>query len=229
MAYEPRTILMELARLGALEHQVDISTGALSEALGTSQQTASLYLIRMASDGYIDRTMKRYGSLVRITEMGLDLLYDTYTSLFQMFGRSRTRVLRCKVSSGLGEGAYYLAQRGYIEQVADKLGFVPFPGTLNLELSMHDAPFLDLLRKGPGIQINSFESEGRTFGSCLCYHSEIEGVMSAVMVPIRTIHKRTLEIISPERLRTCIGLEDGSSVEIKVRYHGVEPFPGNPS
>jgi riboflavin kinase len=223
MPYDPRSLLVELARRGALEHQLDISTGSISSFIGCSQQTASLYMIKLATDGYIERTMKRYGSKVRITEKGLDLLYGTYLSLFDFFGRSRSIDLVCKVGSGLGEGAYYLAQQGYIDQVKVKLGFHPFPGTLNLELMPQDSPVIDLLRKGPGIEIVSFASDGRTFGRCLCYECRIRDRSGAVMVPFRTIHKRTLEIISDVRLRDIMDLKDGESVKIQIIYPGEEP------
>ena len=36
--------------------------------------------------------------------------------------------------SGLGEGAYYIMIKGYRKQFQSKLGFDPFPGTLNLRL-----------------------------------------------------------------------------------------------
>lgn len=225
MPYEPRSLLIELAMMGALEHQVDIKTVALSGVIGTSQQTASLYLIRLHSDGYIERTMKRHGSRIRITDKGLDLLYRTHLSLNEIFGRQRSIDLACRVGSGLGEGAYYLAQQGYIDQVREKLGFVPYPGTLNLEVSEKDSPVIDLLRKGPGIEISSFSSGGRTFGSCLCYRCRIKDIEGAVMVPFRTIHKRTLEIISHRRLRDDLGLDDGSTVIVRVLYPGTDDHP----
>ena len=40
-----------------------------------------------------------------------------------------------EVSSGLGEGRYYISRKSYIIQFQEKLGFIPFLGTLNIRVS----------------------------------------------------------------------------------------------
>ena len=34
----------------------------------------------------------------------------------------------------MGEGSYYMSLKGYKKQFKEKLGYEPFPGTLNLKL-----------------------------------------------------------------------------------------------
>lgn len=212
---------MDLAKRGAMERYIDITTRELSKDIGCSQQTVSLYLVRLSSEGYIDRIMRSSGSRLRITERGLDLLFGMYTGLHSMFGRQRTIRMSGHAADGLGEGAYYLSQEGYIKQVEEKLGFHPYPGTFNVLLSQQDSPVLELLRRGPGIDIGSFTNGDRTFGSCICYRCRIDGHPGAVMIPIRTIHKNTLEIISHMRLRDSIA-DDASKVEIDVDYPSLD-------
>ncbi len=38
-----------------------------------------------------------------------------------------------EVVSGLFEGAYYISKEGYHRQIVEKLGFEPFPGTLECQ------------------------------------------------------------------------------------------------
>ena len=42
--------------------------------------------------------------------------------------------LEGEVTSGLGKGKYYMSKQVYQEEFDDKLGFRPFPGTLNLKV-----------------------------------------------------------------------------------------------
>ena len=58
--------------------------------------------------------------------------------------------MRGKILSGLGQAQYFLTREGYSRQFAAKLGFVPFPGTLNVLL---EEPFP---AEGTAIEIKSF-------------------------------------------------------------------------
>ena len=49
--------------------------------------------------------------------------------------KNKRVVLTGRVKSGLGEGRYYMSQKGYRAQFAKRLGIDPYPGTLNLRLS----------------------------------------------------------------------------------------------
>jgi riboflavin kinase, archaea type len=46
--------------------------------------------------------------------------------------------MREKIASGLEQGQYFISRVGYSRQFVEKLGFVPFPGTLNVLL---EGPF----------------------------------------------------------------------------------------
>jgi len=64
-----------------------------------------------------------------------------------------------RVVGGLGQGQYYISRKGYRNQFFQKLGFVPFPGTLNIKL---DEPF----NPGPHqILIEGFREEERSLGN----------------------------------------------------------------
>jgi riboflavin kinase len=122
------------------------------------------------------------------------------------------------VESGLGRGQEFVALEGYAEQFERKLGYEPYPGTLNLDL---DAPVRDRLDDLEAIRIEGWESGDSSFGAVDCYPaSPIDGdedVPLHVIVPDRTDHDlSTLELISPLQLRKRFDLDDGSTFEIRI-------------
>jgi hypothetical protein len=54
------------------------------------------------------------------------------------FEGEQVEFMRGKIASGLGQGQYFLTREGYSRQFLERLGFVPFPGTLNVLL---EGPF----------------------------------------------------------------------------------------
>ena len=111
-------------------------------------------------------------------------------------------VLRGKIASGLGQGQYFLTREGYSRQFLQKLGFVPFPGTLNVRL---EGPFP---AEKQAIRIEGFAEEGKSFGECKCYRIKLNGIEAAVVRPERSRYPPELiEIIAPVKLQTLV-LED---------------------
>ena len=118
--------------------------------------------------------------------------------------------MRGKISAGLGQGRYFISREGYSRQFLQHLGFVPFPGTLNVLL---DEPFP---AEQQAIKIEGFLEEGRSFGECKCYRIKLNGIDAAVVRPERSRYPAELiEVIAPLKLR-ALGLEDGDPVEVVV-------------
>lgn len=125
---------------------------------------------------------------------------------------------RGEVTSGLGKGKEFVTLDGYVEQFLGKLGYEPYPGTLNVELE--DAPngeFEDL----DSIRIEGWEDGDRSFGVVDCYpatvHRDGTDVPLHVLVPRRTDHDpSTLEMIAPVNLRDAFDLTDGSTLEVQI-------------
>jgi len=116
--------------------------------------------------------------------------------------------MRGKIASGLGQGRYFLTREGYSRQFVEKLGFVPFPGTLNVRL---EEPFP---AERQAIQIEGFVEEGKSFGECKCYRIKLNGIEAAVVRPEKSRYPLELiEVIAPIKLRT-MGLEDGDPVDV---------------
>ncbi len=221
MKSDVRIILLRIAGMGGIERYISLRTKDLGEELGISQQSASIYLRDLENDGSIERIRKKSGGKVRITTSGIDLLRGLHEELNGLFHNRRTLHIKGRIEEGLGEGAYYLSQEGYIEQITERFGFKPYPGTLNISLDGEFSPTIDLLRRGPGIEIREFSSAGRTFGSCICYPCTVEDREAVIMVPDRTIHKNTLEIIAKDRLRDQ--LEEIVNIELEFPAYSEVP------
>jgi Transcriptional regulator of a riboflavin/FAD biosynthetic operon len=202
--------LKRLALMGANREQVSLSSSIFASTLGTSPQTAARKLSSLEDDGYIARVVTSEGQKVRITEKGILRLRQEYLDYVKVFEEPHGIVIRGRVTTGLGEGQYYISLDGYRRQFNQKLGFDPFPGTLNLKLN---EPFVP--PEQDAIKIDGFKDENRTFGGCKCYKINIRGIHCAIVRPDRTSYSPTLvEIIAPVNLRKALGVGDGDEVEV---------------
>jgi riboflavin kinase len=86
-----------------------------------------------------------------------------------------------------------LTQEGYNHQFAGKLGFVPFPATLNVLL---EETFPAEVTE---IEIESFTEDDRTFGACRCRRILLSGIAAAAIRPERSLYPpKLIEVIAPE-------------------------------
>lgn len=219
-AFSSFPLLYILARMGACGRTIKISTTMLAEKIGLSQQSASRRLIELERRGLIEKITGRDGSLIRISRSGEDLLREVYLNLSMVFGeKPQSVVIKGRVFSGLGEGAYYVSQEGYRKQFVEKLGFDPYPGTLNLKITDREGIRLRAeLDFYPGIEIESFRNRNRTYGPVKCFHSIINGSeRGAVVLASRSHYGRDiLEVIAPVCLRDKLGLKDGDKVSVEI-------------
>ncbi|MFX1486777.1 MAG: DUF120 domain-containing protein [Promethearchaeota archaeon] len=210
-------VLLRLAEIG---REIEISSVKMAGMLGLSQQTASRHLQELEKMDWITREVSRKGQKVEITETGMNALRAVYISLSTIFeGHLAPFEIKGEVFEGMGEGAYYVSREGYSRQFKTKLGFEPFAGTLNIRVKTQDdlraRKMLDLL---PGIVIEGFTNEGRSFGSVKCHRVVVDGKVEGAVIFIRRTHygNDVLEIISPANLRKKLGLEDGDIVSLTV-------------
>lgn len=119
------------------------------------------------------------------------------------------------VFSGEGEGARFMELPWVTEQIEEKLGFTPYPGTLNLKLSREGVKNRSLLQKTAGMQVSLSQGfhTGRIFEASLR-----EDVECGIVIPqIPNYPQDVIEVIASTNLREKLGLEDGDHVEIRIR------------
>lgn len=215
--------LKELGLLGAVHDYVSVSTAQLGRILGISQQAASVRVLELLKEDLVTRTLGGRRQSLKLTDKGLEILraeYAAYRRIFEIEGEVQ---IRGRVTRGLGEGYYYMSQEGYRDQFREKLGFDPFPGTLNLSLEGKESAKLEILRNGEGIPIEGFTQGDRTFGGALCFPAEVGEVEGAAIIPYRSHYSDVLELISPHQLREKLGLRDQDWVEVHVFLHPEGP------
>ena len=161
--------------------------------------------------------IRKEGKKVIIEERGMKVLKEIYLDLDNVFREQKS--IYGKLFSGLEEGKYYISKHGYREQFIKKLGFSPYPGTLNLYLSFDENKKLEkTLTEKEYTVLNGFRDENRTFGDVRCYKILIENqIEGALLKPFRTHHMPNVaEIISKEFLRKKLKINDGSMVSFFV-------------
>jgi len=219
MKNEYLPLLFELAEMGATKKTITLSSARLGQKIKTSQQTASRKLCELEREGFIMRTNTLRGQSIRLTEKSNEALEEVYLSLKKIFEREFVELsFEGRLVSGMGEGKYYISQEGYLSQFEEKLGFMPYKGTLNLLLEKEeDMRIRQRLEGSPHILVEGFSDGSRTFGAVKCYRAQMNGIAGALIMPLRTHHpKNVIELISPEYLRGRLKLREGDYVHVKV-------------
>ncbi len=213
--------LLKLAEMGAHRRTAKISTEYLASKLDASQQTASRYLIELDKKAWIERVMTPEGCLLRITDAGVKELTTLYSNLRIVLEAAYppSITLEGTVFTGLGEGAYYISREHYRKEFIEKLGFDPYPGTLNLKLTAeYDIKTHGELEAYPAIEIGGFKNEDRTFGPVKCYPVRVDNKERGALISALRSHydASVLEIIASVPLRKKLGLKDGRKVKVEV-------------
>jgi riboflavin kinase, archaea type len=214
--HEEIALLKHLARSGADRTPAMLSSREVGATLGVSQQAADRYLVALAKLGLIARSLGGRKQVLTLTPAGTELLRREYHDLRRVFeGPARLKVAGV-VASGLGEGRYYLSQPGYVVQFAERLGYTPYPGTLNVRLASPDLLRVSGVREWRGIRIDGFSTAGRTFGGANCHVARLGGRPCHLITPDRTHHTDVAEFIAPVYLRDALHVKDGDRVEVEI-------------
>jgi len=121
-----------------------------------------------------------------------------------------------KIVRGAKQGAFFTQLEWVREQCLKKLGFTPWPGTLNLEISAESMPILKLLKPEEGIELVPPDSQ---YCSGHVFPVSIEGITGAIVFPAADVrvHKQNIvEIISPKLLKDALGVKDGDWVTLTI-------------
>jgi riboflavin kinase len=211
-------IILRLAEENALVGGVKISTAKLAEEIGISQQSASRLLLELEREGIIERETSGRGAVIRLTDKALELILSLHAKLREVLERPSEITLTGRVFTGLGEGAYYVQIPFYMRQFDEKLGFKPYPGTLNLRLiGRDDVLKRALLERAARIEIERFSDGRRSYGGARCIKARVGDDEAAILFIERTHYPRdVIEILSPVCLREKLGLKDGDIMSVKV-------------
>ena len=192
VGYDELATLKLLALEGALEGQEKVSCSALADDLSASNQTASRRLQELDDANYVEREIVSDGQWVTITPEGESALRREYADYRRIFERDASIELHGFVTSGMGEGRHYISLPGYMEQFIDKLGYEPFAGTLNVDLTDESVRARAGVAALEPVQIEGWEDDERTYGPAYCYPAAIQSDESP-----RIIEERLLIFLNP--------------------------------
>jgi len=212
--------LAELLAKGARHNFVSITTSTLGKNIHRSQQAASKHLLELELDGYIERIRNGQKFSVRITPKGHAEIVKISTVLKSSLESTPSYIeFMGNIISGMGEGAYYMSMKGYTKQFKSKLGYIPFPGTLNVKLK--DKKFVEAKREldaHDGIMIDGFSDEKRTYGWVRCYPAKINNSVDGMLITLERTHydDSILELISHTNIKKAAKLSKDSQISIRV-------------
>jgi riboflavin kinase len=99
------------------------------------------------------------------------------------------------------------------QQIKEKLGFNPYPGTLNLRLDEENVKLKVSLEKEAKLRL--CHSEGYCTG--LLFKAFIGGLACGVVIPqVEDYPDEELEIVADENLRKNLHFHDGDTVRVSV-------------
>ncbi|SFF82350.1 riboflavin kinase [Halopelagius inordinatus] len=224
VGYDELAALKFVAIEGGCSGPVKVSCSGLASRLDASSQTASRRLQRLEEAGYVERDVVSDGQWVSVSEDGEAALRREYADYRRIFETEDAEAVELggTVTGGMGEGKHYISLSGYMRQFENRLGYEPFPGTLNVRLDDGSVRARAGMASLSAVAIDGWEDDERTFGPAACYAATVEFedqsyAPAHIIVPERTHHDESqLEIIAPEKLRDELELADGDHVTVRV-------------
>lgn len=222
ITFQHIVILSELLLCGAKNNFVELTTNEIAKKIKRSQQLASKELLDLEFFGCIKRNKKSKKYTIKVTERGYQQVYDHFLFL-KTAVESFKHVIDFEghIITGMGEGAYYMSLDGYKKQFKEKLGYEPYPGTLNIKLnSMLFVEARKEMLKYPSINIEGFSDQSRTFGWVKCYPASIndsKNINSSILILERTHYDDSIiELIAPFSIKEQFSLKNGDYIKLKV-------------
>lgn len=222
ITFQHIVILSELLLCGAKNNYVELTTTEIAKKIKRSQQLASKELLDLEFFGYIGRNKKSKKYTIKVTEKGYQQVYDLFLFLKTAIESFKYIIdFEGHIITGMGEGAYYMSLNGYKQQFKEKLGYEPYPGTLNIKLnSMLYVEAKKEMLKYPSIDIEGFSDQSRTFGWVKCYPAYINdsvNINSSILILERTHYDDSIiEIIAPFSIKEQFSLKNGDYIRLKV-------------
>jgi CTP-dependent riboflavin kinase len=122
-----------------------------------------------------------------------------------------------RIVSGVKKGASFTQLDWVQEQCQKKLGFKPYPGTLNLEIDEATIPVVEALQQGEGLELAPPDAG---FRSGHVYPISVMGVSGAIVAPaeeVRVHGKNIIEIMAPISLKEALDVKDGDEIMLTFK------------
>ncbi|MFC1581055.1 DUF120 domain-containing protein [Thermodesulfobacteriota bacterium] len=127
------------------------------------------------------------------------------------------RELRGKILSGVQKAAQFTQLDWVRKQCLEKLGFIPFPGTVNLEIKKGDISTLNALRKEEGVRLIPPDPQ---FCESKAFPITVGHIQGALIIPeenVRVHGRAVIEIMAPVRVKDALDVEDGDYLSLELK------------
>ena len=213
-------LLLYIANKVGLTSTDVLSTVEIAQGMSFSQQTASRKMQELEYQGLIKKEYSPEGLRIGLTDKGINILKENFKFMKKIFetpSLKKSKKITGIVTSGIGEGKFYVQIQKYNQEFEKLLGKTPFPGTLNIVVDKDD--YKQFLLSKDTIKVEGFKTNERTFGMILCYRIKLQKgnkqIDAIITIPERTSHPENIaEIIAPVYLRKELNVEDNDRVEI---------------
>jgi CTP-dependent riboflavin kinase len=125
-------------------------------------------------------------------------------------------IIAGKIICGVKQGKFFTQLEWFQEQCDEKLGFKPYPGTLNLEISGEYLPIIESLNREEGIEITSPDPK---FCNAKAFKVSLGEISGAIIMPdekVRVHPKNIIEIVAPLKIKASLNIEDGDFISVVI-------------
>ncbi len=120
------------------------------------------------------------------------------------------------IVSGTGKAALFTQLDWVVEQCSEKVGFIPFPGTLNIDISPQDFGRLEDCLSDEVIEL---QPPGPENCSARVVPAELEGIQAAIIIPdaqVRVHGDTIIEVLAPVRVKEALKKKDGDRITVTM-------------
>jgi len=213
-------ILIYLSQKIGFNKTAILSTVEIAKDMNFSQQTASRKMQELEEMQFIKKEYSPDGLKIGLTEKSAEFLKMNYNQLKNLLEKKTASTIIGIVTSGIGEGRFYVQIQKYNQVFTNLLGKKPFPGTLNIAVDKDD--YREFLLNQKFTRIEGFRTKERSFGWIDCFRVKIKlekinkHINGFIIMPERTTHPENIaEIIAPVYLRGELKLRDNDKVVIE--------------
>ena len=137
---------------------------------------------------------------------------------------NKDMTIQGKIVSGVRKAAFFTQLDWVQNQCRDKLGFKPYPGTLNLEIDEETLSAIEALKKEEdGVCLTPVDPQ---FCEAVVWAVSVGDFPGALIVPsedVRVHGKHIIEILSPVGLKESLKVNDGDTLTIELKGTKTNP------
>lgn len=128
--------------------------------------------------------------------------------------------IKGRVFAGEGKASFFTQLDWVRAQSMEKTGFVPYPGTLNLEVLEEYLPVIREIRDLCALELIPPD---KNFCTGKVLRARIRDIPASVILPQEEVHihgKNVLEVMAPVNLRKTLGIKDGDTITLEIDRDG---------